>query len=302
MLLLPISIFLCLDSALALINITIDETSSLIRYTPPSRWTHVDDTLAAGGAHMLSNSSLSQATITFIFLNMYYFTTRWNGPVEALIFVNGQPSSINMQDDTSTAPPDNTVQPTMASSVVWTYKGGIMDEREISIAGAHAVVDMIIFEVDDTPTSSLLTSPSAVGRNPGPSTSNPSDTSPTSSPTITPHRLSSPAKATLISLCVAGFVVFCLLIFLYYWLEVRTRLKKENQTGNVLPVAERPLGEDGKISGSPRASIRQVSNPPSNAGGEEPQQTVAAPQNTSQPTTAMVPPPEKQSRTVFRSS
>ena len=51
--------------AYALTNITIDETSPLITYTPANTWSRITGDLDAGGGHMLASDPGASASITF---------------------------------------------------------------------------------------------------------------------------------------------------------------------------------------------------------------------------------------------
>lgn len=82
-----------------------------------------------------------------IVLNMYYMSARWYYHVGAVIDVDGQVGIAAMRDYTT--PPDpHTLKATMASSVVWSYKGDGMKERKITIKVPQGddltVVDMFM--------------------------------------------------------------------------------------------------------------------------------------------------------------
>ncbi|KAF9045261.1 hypothetical protein BJ165DRAFT_1528154 [Panaeolus papilionaceus] len=191
---------------MALRNITVDDRSSLITYTPASEWVMVHDTLDARGSHMLTNYITGEATITYTFLNMYYMSARWYYHVGAVIDVDGQVGIAAMRDYTT--PPDpHTLKATMASSVVWSYKGDGMKERKITIKVPQGddltvpLTQLHSFEVDDAPATS--------NTSPLPSTSSTSTTPPSSSPsqpvvTNGSHGLSSPVKTMVISLSIVG--------------------------------------------------------------------------------------------------
>ncbi|KAF9045259.1 hypothetical protein BJ165DRAFT_149287 [Panaeolus papilionaceus] len=234
---------------MALRNITVDDTNSMITYTPPLQWTRVPTTLAAGGGHMLANYNHAEATITFIFLNMYYIAARWNYPIGGVvIWVDGHPFDVDMQDKIAPPSPTPPAQPVVGSDVVWAYKGDGMKERTIKITNAIdnglVVVDMFIFELDGEVTNALLTAPGwVVGGDPGPSTSNPSDPPPTSSSTNTPRGLSSQAKAMAISLSMVGAALLGFFLFFLYWFYIHKSHKQgarpDKSTTATVPPPER---------------------------------------------------------------
>ncbi|PPR00019.1 hypothetical protein CVT24_009026 [Panaeolus cyanescens] len=300
----------------ALRNITVDDRDPLIKYFPSSEWIRIQDTLDADGGHMLTNFHLSEATLTFSFLNMYYMSTRWHYHVGAVIVVDGQEGVADMQDYSGGPDPDDK-RAVIPSSVVWSYKGDGMKERTITVrvppGDTLTVVDMFIFEVDDEPTSVVSTPALSPTSGASLASSSPSTTSsiatsspPSTSSTVTGNTssgLTPQTKALVISLSVVGAAFLALLLLFVFWFCVRKpSQKQEVEKSASLKLPDQPAAVDGKPQVSPRQSIGQASNSPSSdEEAVEPPSTVPAQQSSNTSTAAVIAlPPERRPTIIAR--
>ncbi|KAJ3501496.1 hypothetical protein NLJ89_g9309 [Agrocybe chaxingu] len=209
-------------------NVTVDDTSPLITYTPDASWTVITGDLDAGGSHRLTLDNSASATITYTFASFYFMSVKWPYRVTTLLTIDDQQTMIvDLQDHT--VPDVGSGGGTVRSSVVAQHQGTMNMEHTIRVSippgDLYAVVDTFIFEIiDPDPTSSNSLSPSS---------SSTQDPTPTSTTGIPPpstsdgarvgSESSSSTRTLAIALGVAGPIVALLLLFLVWWFCFRRK-------------------------------------------------------------------------------
>ncbi|CAA7269801.1 unnamed protein product [Cyclocybe aegerita] len=228
------SLFLTAAYAQQRRNVTVDDTSSLISYTPDASWLLIVGDMSAGGSHRLAMSSSAFATITYTFASFYFISPKWPYRVTTRLTIDGQRTMLlDLQDNSM---PIDVNDGMVRSSVVGYYEGTTNIEHTIRVSvppgDPYAVVDMFIFEVIDPASSSSLSTSSS-------STQDPTTT--VNSTTVTPpptnsagtgggnHSSSGTMRPLTIALGVVGPIYALLLLFLAWWFCLR---RKKHQTDN----------------------------------------------------------------------
>ncbi|KAJ7288854.1 hypothetical protein C8J57DRAFT_522551, partial [Mycena rebaudengoi] len=161
-LLLPLPLFIQLVSAL--VNVTIDDSSSLITYAgnwePPS--THLSS-LDYGGSHTVTSAPGSSATLKFTGVAIYYLSPRWPYPVNTELTLDGGAGVVvNLTDPL--ASPTSRGSASATYSVLWSTTGLTDTEHNLVISLAknaqYAIVDGFIYTVTSGSPSSPAPSPS----------------------------------------------------------------------------------------------------------------------------------------------
>ncbi|KAJ6526806.1 hypothetical protein B0H19DRAFT_1275641 [Mycena capillaripes] len=135
----------------ALLNVTVDDTSSLISYDgewEPSS-THLSG-LDYGGSHTLSSDSGASATFIFTGVAVYYLSPRWPYDVSTRLSLDGgKPVLVNLTDPyTSPSPPGGAES--ALSSVGWSATGlANTSHTLIATYGNFIIVDGFIYTVDN---------------------------------------------------------------------------------------------------------------------------------------------------------
>ncbi|CAA7269796.1 unnamed protein product [Cyclocybe aegerita] len=228
-LLLPLfSLFLTTAYAQQRRNITVDDTSPLITYTPDASWTVITGDLDAGGSHRLTLSSSAFATVNYTFASFYFMSVKWPYRVITQLTIDDQQTMIvDLQDHT--VPDVGSGGGTVQSSVVAQYQGTTNMEHTIRVSippgDLYAVVDMFIFEITDPdPTSSTSVSPSSSSTPDSTSTSATDIPPPSNSAGASGGSESLGSRRTLaIALGVAGPIVALFLLFLLWWFCFRRK-------------------------------------------------------------------------------
>ncbi|KAK0199895.1 hypothetical protein DFS33DRAFT_1457080 [Desarmillaria ectypa] len=149
-------------SAWALINITVDDTSSMINYK--GSWdgsgSHTSS-LDYGGSHTLSSDSSASATFTFTGIAVYFLSPLWPYPVSVMITVDGGVETILNLTDPVASSTDSGGSESSQSDVRWCMTGlsHSLHKAVVSMppSGNWVVVDGFIYTVDngsETATSS----------------------------------------------------------------------------------------------------------------------------------------------------
>ncbi|KAJ3501497.1 hypothetical protein NLJ89_g9311 [Agrocybe chaxingu] len=228
------SLFLTAAYAQQRRNVTIDDTSSLISYTPDASWLLIVGDMSAGGSHRLAMSSSAFATITYTFASFYFMSPKWPYRVSTQLTLDGQQTRILILQDNSV--PIDVNDGMVRSSVVGYYEGTTNIEHTIRVSvppgDPYAVVDMFIFEVIDPASSTSLSTSSS-------STQDATATAMATSTTVTPppsnsagtgggnSSSSGTTRPLTIALGVVGPICALLLLFFVWWFCLR---RKKHQT------------------------------------------------------------------------
>ncbi|KAF9529827.1 hypothetical protein CPB83DRAFT_905679 [Crepidotus variabilis] len=205
-------------------NITIDEDSSLITYFPASSWSKVTGDLDAGGGHMLTDDPNAYATLTYTYVSLWVMSTKWPYEVTTEYVLDGTKRTIiDLQDHNS--PNLGTGGGTVASSIVASFIGSSSQTHEIGVFVApgakYAVLDRLIFEVEDDPTSTqtpkTATQTVVIQTTPGKSSASGSQSSAASA------SISHSTRNLSIALGIVGPLLALLVLFLIWWLLSRRR-------------------------------------------------------------------------------
>ncbi|KAF9529819.1 hypothetical protein CPB83DRAFT_851628 [Crepidotus variabilis] len=183
----------------ALLNITIDDTSSYIHFEPQESWTRIIDqsgTLDAGGSHMITDDPNAFALVTIAFTSVYVLAPSWPYAVSSQVTVGDATLLVDLQDHTvrdlgvgSSAPP--TVQSHPVARIVNSNYSTQTIRISVPPGGKFAVFDMLIIQIPDNQlipdglaTTSVVSGSTATAISVA--TSDPSTTSSTASGTTTP--------------------------------------------------------------------------------------------------------------------
>ncbi|PPQ75373.1 hypothetical protein CVT24_013156, partial [Panaeolus cyanescens] len=142
-----------ITNATKLRNVTIDDQDVRISYFPRAAWGKITDNMDAGGTHMVTGQEGSYAVLTFSFVSVYFLSTLWPYHVAVDISIDGQTSRLDLQDYTKPVVSWGN-RATTSSQIVAHFPGTFQKERTITVSvppgDKIAVVDMLMFEVDDS--------------------------------------------------------------------------------------------------------------------------------------------------------
>ncbi|KAJ7606679.1 hypothetical protein FB45DRAFT_1136851, partial [Roridomyces roridus] len=103
-----------------LLNVTLDDTSTNIKYT--GNWEPSSSHLSGldyGGSHTLSSDASATATLVFTGVAVYYLSPRWPYAVSSKLSIDGSPPQlVNLTDPTASSTPPGGSEDTF-SAVVW---------------------------------------------------------------------------------------------------------------------------------------------------------------------------------------
>jgi hypothetical protein len=156
-----LTLLLILPVVSSLHNITIDDSSSAIVYSPPASWTKsAPSTLDSGGTHTLTEDPAAIATFTFTGVAIYYMAPLWPYLVNTAVSLDsGSTVLLDLTDHSQQA---NGGPETVASHVIWGVTGlsNIQHSLVMSVGSGqpYGIVDALIVTVlDQSETTSITT-------------------------------------------------------------------------------------------------------------------------------------------------
>ncbi|KAF8164647.1 hypothetical protein K438DRAFT_1730904 [Mycena galopus ATCC 62051] len=231
-LLLPLPLFFHVASAL--LNVTIDDTDTMIQYnglwTPDSQ---LKSSLDYGGAHTISTDPTANAIFTFTGTAVYYLAPRWSYAIFTDVSLDGaQPETVNLTDPNAT-PTQPGGSESAEYSVAWWKDNLANTTHKVVVTMTPGqqqtpiiIVDGFIYTVNNrsSATSSRMPSPSSK-----PSPSHESSSSPSST------TIPSTSDKLAIEIGVgAGAVVLIAAIGITFFFYRRRRQQKKGRVSNVL--------------------------------------------------------------------
>ncbi|KAJ3515672.1 hypothetical protein NLJ89_g1604 [Agrocybe chaxingu] len=142
-----------------LVNVTLDETSSLITYSPLGSWRRLDDTgpggavLNYGGYHMVTEDPEAYASITFTYASFYFIASRYPYKVTTAITIDGTTTVLDLQDHSVPVQTGNAVSASKGWDIIQAFPGTTSAEHTVTIGinpgDPYAVLDALMFEMSE---------------------------------------------------------------------------------------------------------------------------------------------------------
>ncbi|CAA7269826.1 unnamed protein product [Cyclocybe aegerita] len=252
--LLPLSLVDCVFSQL--VNVTLDETSLLITYSPQRSWRRLDDAdpggaiLNYGGYHMVTEDPEAYANVTFTYVSFYFIASRYPYKVTTAVTIDGTTTVLDLQDHSVPVQTGNAVSASKGWDIIQAFPGTISARHTLTIGinpgDPYAVLDALMFEVSESEPDSIA----AV---------NPSTAATVTRTVTATSAASSNASQSVRSLTIALGVVSAILVIVLLFIAVwcfRSRRPRRNsvkafESGNQFTAQNRPDAAHASLLDAP---------------------------------------------------
>ncbi|KAF9463646.1 hypothetical protein BDZ94DRAFT_1258190 [Collybia nuda] len=241
-------------------NVTVDDRDPAIVYAPPGAWTlSANNSLNAGGAHMLTQNPTATATLTFTGVAIYFMSPKWPYLVNTAISLDsGTPVVVDLVDHSrpNTGEGPETVQ----SEVVWGASGLSNTQHKLVVSvGAgqpFAIVDTLIYTQLD-PEDTATTSTSSTLPPTSASSSSTSESSPPPASTSSAATSSSSKRVLSIALGTVLGVLALLIIAAGFWFCARRRRRPVSEAWTV---PGHPYPSNSEMTAAPMTGLNGAAN------------------------------------------